>query len=589
MECFGFIAPLNTYENITINEQINSKTRQMINDFLREQIPVYWIATNGTVKVKDIENIKEEKDVFFEKGTFIIPFTTDNNTDIKISAIIFDYNQSAEINEYTNLHVPVYLLLEKMNVSGYLLSEVKIVFFKSSFNPHISEYFFLEIARKCGFLTFEFFNEYDTKRGNLDNNMFNVLIYGWGNRYTYLSWFIEDIFYDVSKSIRKFVENGGGYIGSCGGPYRAACEVTSNVSIGSSYRHIKYNCTRQAYNPNLNSYGLLAIADVAVEEPNILLEAIESKIVNTSHPVSYSLDPVVTDWVYGGPKYYRIGKNSEVIALFYNTSTHVDNTPSWVSSKFGKGRVVLFSTHPELVDYEFNHTGKTVHSNALFYTTASNVTEVNISNSKTILFILDVWEKTSNLSLGGPGTQFISITNKIKKTTSDIENLSVYLIQVMNRIEAVARQNDISPISIGHRSVNISYKTLQRFIQYYAYGLGTIDMMEKVYSLLENDTDFVNRTIILKNDLNEKINNSQEIIQASQSIYQKLNIYLTRYENLIWRDRSIPLELLLITTVNKLMQQISLGYYYIPQIFFNSLKLLRSSWYAYETNICITK
>jgi hypothetical protein len=408
--CYGFIVPLVRCENITIKEQIIGKTRHMINDFLREQIPVYWTSTNGTVTIREIDNIDYEKEIFFEKGTFIIPFTGENSVDTKIIAIVCDYNQSNEIEENNTVKNQIYLLMEPLNTPMYLLSEVKIAFYKTFLSSAIPEYFFLEIARKCGFLTFDIINEYDTREGKLDNNIFNVMIWGWDpDGFPRLRWNIGDVLYNVSKSIRVFVENGGGYIGSCAGAYRASCEAITNTTFG----YFKTNNTRQAYNPKLYSIGLLAISDVAVEQPRALLDDIESKIVNDSHPVTFGLDTIVTDWVYGGAKFYRIGKNSEVIARFYNTGTTIDDTPSWVSSRFCKGRVVLFSTHPEFVESEFGHTGKTVHSNALYYTTFKELTEPTMSYSKNLSFIMDIWEKTLNLTIGEIGMVFYNIKNSI--------------------------------------------------------------------------------------------------------------------------------------------------------------------------------
>ena len=75
--------------------------------------------------------------------------------------------------------------------------------------------------------------------------------------------------------------------------------------------------------------------------------------------------------------------NSDIIALFNNTDPSIDGTPSWISSDFGNGKIVLFSTHPEIVDYTLGHTGKTIISNALFYTTSKIKTELTIAYSKT--------------------------------------------------------------------------------------------------------------------------------------------------------------------------------------------------------------
>ena len=41
----------------------------------------------------------EKITMFFEKGSFIIPFTGEDVIDAKINSIIYDYNESSEIEE----------------------------------------------------------------------------------------------------------------------------------------------------------------------------------------------------------------------------------------------------------------------------------------------------------------------------------------------------------------------------------------------------------------------------------------------------------------------------------------------------------
>lgn len=49
--CYGFIVSPVKCENITIQDQINCKIRHLINDLLREDIPVYWASSEITTFV----------------------------------------------------------------------------------------------------------------------------------------------------------------------------------------------------------------------------------------------------------------------------------------------------------------------------------------------------------------------------------------------------------------------------------------------------------------------------------------------------------------------------------------------------------
>jgi len=91
---YGFIVSLVACENAAIENQINCRIKHMINDFLREQIPVFWATTNITVLTNEMEQN-------FYKGTFIIPFTGNNTLDTKLTAIITIIIRAAKSKKIT--------------------------------------------------------------------------------------------------------------------------------------------------------------------------------------------------------------------------------------------------------------------------------------------------------------------------------------------------------------------------------------------------------------------------------------------------------------------------------------------------------
>jgi len=592
--CYGFIAPLFKCENITVEDQINCKTKNMVNDLLGEQIAVYWTSTNITASIRKI-NDETGQEMFFEKGTFIIPFTGDNVQDKKIIAVACDYNQSSEIEAGDLIKIPVYLLMEPLITRVYQLSEVKIAQYKGVVNTGCDQYY-LEIARKCGFLTFEYLDDKELTK-KLNNNAFNVIMWpGDSLKLSFLYtgksapiyWVIEDVKYGVSRAVRDFVAAGGGYIGSCAGACRAACGAQFETRIG----NVTIDWERKAYNPKLCSIGLMAISDVIFKSSMLEPGAIESKIFNDMHPVTYGLDSIASDWLCGGPQFVDIGKNSQIIALFHNTNTYLDGTPSWISSNFGNGKAVIFSTHPEIEEVKMGHAGEIIISNALYYTTSKGIKELQTFHPTNLSFIGDAWKKTSNLTIdtNNKADIFEKIKTIINGTISEITNLSEKLQSLKELIRKIADEKNIhldskNNTSPGNFSISPNLVYLDIFIKYFTNTTKTLDTLEKIYPLLKNDTGFIKQIETLKTELSEAINETRCMCSESQKIYPHFYRALLEYQQakILLKIRENVIE----ENVHKLNWQIPSGFYYIPQTYFNSLKLLRASWYNYETNMAI--
>ena len=171
---YGFIIPMTGYENAIIENQITCKNRHLANDLLREQIPVFWASEYFTAYITDI-TLSNEEEMFFEKGTFIIPFTGNDTLDTKLLAMIWDYNQSSEIDSNSEIKVHVYLLNQAITIKSYQLSEIKIAQYQSLFAD--GEEHYLEVSRNCGFLTFDFLPEIILNK-KLNNLAYNVIMWG---------------------------------------------------------------------------------------------------------------------------------------------------------------------------------------------------------------------------------------------------------------------------------------------------------------------------------------------------------------------------------------------------------------------------
>ena len=583
---YGFIATSVRSENATIDNQIFCKIRHLVNDLLRENISVYWTINNITANITDI-SLNNRVDMFFEKGTFMIPFTGNEEKDTKLIAMIYDYNQTSEIDTQGN--VEVYLLLKPLELSVYELSDVKIAQYHGIITG--GEEHFLQNARYCGFLDFDFLTK-ETVKNKLDKISYNVLVWGGGiagyssfhNGVSASTYQIrEDIIYKVAKTIRKFVSNGGGYIGSCLGAVRA--------SSGMYFGNIPIYMKKRAYNPDLNTLGILALSDLLCKtNSNMTVQEIEVKIVNQTHPVTYGLEEINPDVYAGGPHFVRWGKNAQIIARFHDINDNLNKTPSWISSKFGDGNVMLFSTHPESLCWREEIKkliGNTIISNAFYYTTSVENNNFNTLNSVNFSFIANVWEKTADLADDIDKVDVLkNIKIRINQTISNNTHLIENLTSAIDIIRDINK--NITNNFLGYDSIYEVIFYIDLFNTYLENTTKTLEILEKIYLIIENEENFIRDFNSLKADLSKKINDSQDICSECHRLCIQYKNILNRYkqsQNLPIRIGSNIWRFLAKNTAFNIYKESVKGYHYAPQTYFNSLKFLRHHWYNYEANI----
>lgn len=587
--CYGFIVPNFTDENNDIKEQMNYKIKNLVNDLLREEISVYWTTVNQTILVKKINNTEEPTTKFFEKGAFILKFTDDNKQDAKIVAIICDYNISSEIEDEDLLKIPVYEIMEPLDISVYKLTDTKIAQYRNIVT--IGEMCILTTAEKCGFLNIEFFDHTNLAE-KLNNDEFNVFLWPGGApefssfyKTTFAQSLYEDLRFKISKTVRNFVNEGGGYIGSCYGAFRA--------SSGMKFGPITIFFLRRVYNPKLNSLWFMSLSDAIINFPkkSVILPKTYSKIYNDSHPITYGLDNIVNDFIYNGPEFVSVGKNSQVIATYNDNNNPYNKRPSWLSSKFGKGTVAIFSGHPEIIGWENSnrsYDGITVMSNSLFFTTSEGIIQLYTNKTRDISFIEDIWSITLNLTFYLQNTEdvFKEIKTEINNTIIEINELNNFLNYLETLIIDIANEKNLDEEKLGYKSINVSTKNyLNPFVTYFENTLKTLGVLEKLYPTLKNETEFINNTENLKNDLKLKINETGKVISKSFNLSKDLENLLLKYKKSnIFSNLQI---LSILDKAHKFHWNVFFGYYHIPQTYFSSLKLLRNSWYNFEADLTI--
>jgi len=597
--CYGFIVPLVENEEDIIESQMNCIIKNMVNDLLREKIPVFWTSEEFNSVVKRIDN-NQDIEMFFEKGTFIIPLTGNIDVDKKVIVIVTNYNESSEIEEFTE-KIPIYYLLEEPSINAFELVELKIL---NSVNPDSwgLNYYIIK-ASKCGFLNFDFVDEPKLQH-RLNNTTYNVVIWPGADPYppvppvqAFFKIIYRDLKYKISKTVRNFVSNGGGFIGSCYGAYVAS----SGILPFPVYFKVL------AYNPKLPSFGIFCISDTLTRIVTKYLVLVTSRIVDNDHPIAYGLEEEVFDLHYGGPRFVQIERNSKVIARFKNStkfydgtpSTFMENTPSWVVSKFGKGRVVLFSTHPEMVD-EDDHippanykegigNGKKIISNSFFYSTCKDAANIRSSQPRKLSFIVETLKESSVKYKSCIKTGiFDSLKSNINEKICAFLNLISNGYKMIDLISLIAEKFNVNLTEKrGYLSPALSKYHLiynyELFIDYFNKTLRTLDTIEDIYPLLQNDTEFVYQVNKLKNDMSERLNKIENISIKGEKLDNELINNLEDYYN--YTTRSTFIETIISSLSFNLYDHFQGGFYNIPQCYFDSLKLLRTSWYNYKASI----
>ena len=601
-DCYGFVIPLPSGIDSTYETFKNSKVRHLINDLLREEITVYWSSGNFSVLSKDMDNHYSTNRIYYERGTFIVPFSGDVYKDTLATAIIYDYNKTSEIDE-DPLKIDVYKLMEPLNISGYKLIEPKIV-------QHLgiaTRYgwpCYMQIAEAGGFLTFEFLLDNETVK-ELNNNDFNIFMWPYrSNPATIFDVLKTGVNSNVYKAIREFVKNGGGFIGSCYGANAASSGIITPIPL---------IFLRHYYQPNLSFFPFLFLSisdnimNYHLDHKYFYITTIE--IVNTEHPLAFGINKTAKEFFNGG-WFKWLGKNSDNVGIFQDI-THLNgdknvspklkeslmSTPTWITSSFGKGKTVQFAGHPEFVnnysvlfenlDWEGDtYYGRRVIHNSLFFACSEFLDSVFIKLNYPVSFIEEVGEKTINLTLKTKVNKFFNdIKNRINKLNSNLSylrNISIVLINKLSdfiKKSFVLKQNAI----LIMRPANYTFHLCNIFNDLNNKSLSTLSKIEEIYPLLlQFNNSLIDIVSDLKSEISKRLNHSEKLISEVILKAEYLRDLLHNKRIIVINEISVYFK------VRKMMSDFDIGLKYIPQIYYETLKTVRYCWYNYEANVALS-
>ena len=595
---YGIIVPIPSGEDTTIETFENSRIINMINDLLRLEITVYWSNENFTALSRRFDS-NETLELSYNKGTFIIPFSGENIKDAIIISIVSDYNQTHELDAQSLIKNEVYLLEQEINVNCSKLIEPKIAqHFEKPIRYGWPSY--LQIAEADGFLTYELLIEGETEKV-LNNEDFNTFI--WPYLPAPAKYYEELITFMNTKAInaiRRFVNNGGGFVGTCYGAYAAS----SGFIIPGVFSSLKY-----AYNPDLNRIPPAFSLSISDSIMKINLDAFTNlyiakhKVVNIDHPVFYGVNETVTDF-FEGPIFTWLGKNTHPLTVFYEIKSLNDNytisnklketligRTSWVNSTFGRGKIILYGSHPDFVNniaplFRNNiwegdkFYGRRIIHNSIFFVISDDKAEIDYKGYNSS-FVNIIIENTNNLSINDSVTdEFEELYNRLGKLFNSIysfKNTTIDLKELFLNFE-----DENITFSENIKMLNYTNWCSEMNLDYINKTKLSIDILKHLLPMLyEYNASIVDIVKMLNDELINRLNESEKIIQQTTDIAYNIK------ENLNSSKISFFKKFLILEQGRFILQTFEKCLKYIPKVYFEILKLLRYCWYNYEAFFAI--
>jgi glutamine amidotransferase-like uncharacterized protein len=143
--------------------------------------------------------------------------------------------------------------------------------------------------------------------------------------------------------VRRFVESGGGYVGVCAGAYLAATGFDWSLGLANARVQAggRYVPGEQSVKSSFRGWGSVSIG-FTTEGARVLGPISEPVTFDyTGGPIFCNAnEPELPDYL--PLAYYR----SEVWKYPFQRGTML-NTPAAVAARFGRGRIILFGSHPE--------------------------------------------------------------------------------------------------------------------------------------------------------------------------------------------------------------------------------------------------
>ncbi|KYK24785.1 hypothetical protein AYK25_01780 [Thermoplasmatales archaeon SM1-50] len=575
---FGIIVPL-IYGDALPYTSIQQSIANMINDLLRIDIPVFWASLNFSAVTRTLSN-NTTKTRFFERGAYIIPFTENQSINALIISIATDYELSSEIETFRP--VKMYYVMQPLSLSVYPLQYATCAMRAGLNCGYALIYLYSDILYSSGFLDIYYLSD-DELPNRLNTRAFNVVIWPGGIPPDLIS-VVKAANLKICKAIRTFVNDGGGYVGTCYG----ATSSTSGLLVPFNFI--------QNFKRNLPTIGTLSLTSCSA----LLMDCaatISIQIENHDHTISFGLEKIQESFHIGGPVFLgtRLSQNTQVVGVLKDLNVawwmnsriekkspeEIDKylsirlgKPIWISSYFGKGKVVDFGYHPEI---HFPNRQDRVIDNAFFYITSEDNTTIHLSNSMFITEIIARSMSTCNITLPTHEKNFnkiwnitTSVNNTGKKIDETIKNITMQVFTIREKW----KNHEEVPLGL-HDYANYQH-TLQVFIK-------SLTTLERVHNLSKNNTNLSEMVSLWRN----KTTFSLSILASSFiSLYENSTMIFSKLKNYVGTpaERSQ-----LLTMMNNLEIRYRNADNLLNQLWSSTIALYRKIWYIYESKqpICL--
>lgn len=572
--CYGIIIPYKDDSN-TPYTSIQISIANYVNDLLRLDVFIYWAEEDFNVLSGYISD-DSVTNRFFNKGSFLIPFTGNKTKDNLILCITNDYFNGSEIE--SNYKIEIIFLLEQIEIKVLPLNYAKIAyFFGTIIHPWMLLYYF-DLLQMGGFLDNKLYLE-DEIPNNLTNDNFNLFIWPGGDPSADISGLIDTALHlKTSIAIRDFVNNGGGYIGSCYGARTASSGMILPFFL------------LQHYFRKIPATLFLSLI------PSIFFETFYSGIatikLNPNNPVNYGLGETIKTWhmgpgpffIWTAPKVKKIGVFQDVeIQWIENNYKNVSpiilelwkraiiGSSSWISSEFGKGKSVVFCDHPELpIPYKKD---KVIH-NSVFYTTADQQKKISFEKYISLSKIKEIFQKSQHIELEYNDFEFTDIRNELDFLINQSKQINLLDKNRLHLIKELFLENKVNREGL---KLNTVYDdSFHRMLFYFSESLYKI---EKIYNTTKNYDDLKSNILKWKEDILNEIRKCKklmdEIIIFHSDLDEKLSVFKdTEFERSYVSN--------LVTNLDRLFKN---GYSRIMQLWQLTVKKYREIWYKFELKI----
>jgi parallel beta-helix repeat protein len=585
-KCYGFAVPLLKGENLPLTS-IQQGITNTINDCLRMNISVYWAASNFTVLANEA-GTNDSKLQCFEQGTFIIPFTGNHSTDTLITTLMFNYGYHNEIEQF--YPVDYYHLLEPINISAYHLNLPRMVYYFDDEIVWDWLVFHYDTIQQGGFLNIDFFLHGDNT-SNLTTDHYNAFIClrrGVGQG---IPPVINSAF-DLQKNtaVRTFVQQGGGYIGVKYGATVASSGPSALLGILKSFLKRPFSVTGLSLTNS--SYAM-----------NIYSGIMTLKLVNTSSPIAFGLNATIRTLCEGGPIFSWLGQHTYPQAIIQNVSlpyspyfpskdsssyqtferwrTSVVGRPLWITSQFGKGKVV---TYGDDLTLHYPERNDRVFDNALFFVTSDDAQQLHNTESLPFSTIEAIYAAVDTIKLTPGDIVYPPIwtaAHHLQNVSHEINVKEEHMDLLLYRMQEERKWDvkihmlpTIDPRVLQVRLRDLYYDTFTRFLN--GFSQATTTLQEVVSAI--NATNASNLTKIKEwmtktLDYFTKIDtNGTQILTFDQWFMEQLQAFTLKYAD----------QHALLLRYNQYDHNIKRCYKYLSQAWLETIQLYRVLWYDYE-------